>query len=101
MVTQHHTLETTAVFPHLRAAEPPLAPVIDRLDAEHRVIHGVLETVDTALVAHLGQAAEIHDFTAVDAALDLLTDALLSHLSYEERELLGPLSRHGMFPGQV
>lgn len=26
--------------------------------------------------------------------MDLLTDTLLSHLSYEERELLGPLARH-------
>ena len=28
-------------------------------------------------------------------ALDLLTDTLLSHLSYEERELIEPLARHG------
>ena len=28
-------------------------------------------------------------------AVDLLTDTLLSHLSYEERELIGPLARHG------
>ena len=28
--------------------------------------------------------------------VDLLTDTLLSHLAYEERELLHPLARHGM-----
>jgi hypothetical protein len=27
--------------------------------------------------------------------VDLLTDTLLSHLAYEERELIGPLARHG------
>jgi hypothetical protein len=32
----------------------------------------------------------------VQASLDLLTDTLLSHLAYEERELIGPLSRHGL-----
>jgi hypothetical protein len=29
-------------------------------------------------------------------AVDLLTDPLLSHLSYEERELVGPIARYGM-----
>jgi hypothetical protein len=31
----------------------------------------------------------------VQHAIDLLTDTLLSHLAYEERELIGPLARHG------
>ena len=34
-------------------------------------------------------------------AIDLLTDALLSHLSYEEREIVEPLARHGFFEGQI
>jgi hypothetical protein len=29
--------------------------------------------------------------------LDKLTDALLSHLSYEEHELVEPLARHGFY----
>ena len=33
--------------------------------------------------------------------IDALTDALLSHLSYEERELVEPLARVGFMPGQV
>jgi len=37
------------------------------------------------------------DAAALRAAVDLLTDALLSHLSYEERELVEPLARHGMW----
>ncbi len=28
-------------------------------------------------------------------AVDLLTDTLLSHLSYEEHQLVEPLARHG------
>ncbi|WP_326641946.1 hypothetical protein OG884_03200 [Streptosporangium sp. NBC_01755] len=31
------------------------------------------------------------------AAMDLLTDTLLSHLSYEERELVEPLARLGLY----
>ena len=30
-----------------------------------------------------------------------MTDTLLSHFAYEERELLGPLARHGMYAGQL
>jgi len=33
------------------------------------------------------------DLGEVQAAVDLLSDTLLSHLSYEERELVEPLAR--------
>ena len=41
------------------------------------------------------------DFGPFQAAIDLLTDALLSHLAYEEWEIVEPLARHGLFPGQI
>ncbi len=92
LVTTHHTLEDQAMFPRLRRADPRLAPVVDRLESEHRAIHDVLEQVDRALVR----------FVACDggnelrAAVDLLTDTLLSHLAFEERELVEPLARLGI-----
>jgi hypothetical protein len=92
LVTTHHGLEDQSLFPRLRAADPRLEPVIDRLAEEHRVIHAVLERVDLALVAFVGGpdgAQPLRD------AVDLLTDTLLSHLSYEERELVEPLARLG------
>jgi len=98
VVTGHHSLEDEGIFPHLRTAEPGLGPVIDRLVAEHQVIHEVLDGMDAALVAHLAAPS---DFGGVDDALALLNDTLVSHLSYEERELVGPLARHGMYGGQV
>jgi len=64
--------------------------VLDRLTEEHHVIHDVLERVDAALVATVSDAKGIH---ALQEAVDLLTDTLLSHLSYEERELVEPLAR--------
>ncbi len=97
IVTGHHSLEDEAIFPHLRS-ERRLAPVLDRLAEEHVVIHGVLEAVDRALADHLRQPA---DFSGVEAALDLLSDTLLSHLAYEERELVEPLARLGFYAGQV
>src|SRR5262245_4865387 len=95
-VNGHHSLEDASVFPHLRRSDPAVAPVLDRLQAEHLVIHGLLDGVDRALVALVRE----HDAAALDAveqSIDLLADRLFSHLAYEERELRGPLSRHGFF----
>lgn len=99
IVTSHHTLEDVSVFPHLRRTVPGLAPVIDRLEEEHVVIHDVLDAFDRALVSLVGVDSSSQEATAalagVQHQLDLLTDTLLSHLAYEERELLGPLARVG------
>jgi Hemerythrin HHE cation binding domain len=97
-VSGHHELEDAAVFPHLRASDGRLEPVVDRLAAEHVVIHGLLESVDAGLV-HLVQNPG--DLGELQTAVDLLSDALLSHLSYEEQQLLEPLARLGFYPGQV
>ena len=94
IVTTHHTIEDRSVFPHLRRADPRLAPVIDRLEQEHVAIHGVLEQVDRALVAFV--SGPDGDKQLREAA-DLLTDTLLSHLAYEERELVEPLARLGFY----
>ena len=96
VVTQHHTLEDHSVFPHLRRREPELAPVLDRLDEEHETIADLLERVDRALVSLVAGDERRHGRTS-SGAIDLLTDALLSHFAYEERELIEPLARHGFY----
>jgi alkanesulfonate monooxygenase SsuD/methylene tetrahydromethanopterin reductase-like flavin-dependent oxidoreductase (luciferase family) len=98
LVAGHHGLEDDAIFPHLRERDPGLAPVIDRLEEEHRTIHDVLERIDRALVQFI---ADPEDFSGLQAAVDMLTDTLLSHLSYEEFEIVEPLARLGFYPGQV
>jgi hypothetical protein len=95
VVTQHHTLEDRSVFPHLRRSEPALRGVLDRLHEEHEVIADLLERVDRALISLV--AHEPDGMDNVGAAIDLLTDALLSHFAYEERELIEPLARHGFY----
>jgi hemerythrin-like domain-containing protein len=95
VVTNHHTLEDRSVFPHLRRSEAELAPVLDRLEQEHEVIAELLERVDAALVGLVGAGED--GIESVQATVDLLTDALLSHFSYEERELIEPLARHGFY----
>lgn len=69
-----------------------------RLAEEHLVIHDAIEAVDGALVETMQNPGEVE---RLQAALDLLTDALLSHLSYEEHELVEPLARLGFYAGQV
>ncbi len=93
VVTGHHTLEDVSIFPHLRWTDPDARPVIDRLEEEHEVIHDVLDDVDRALVALVSE--EEGALERLQQVVDLLTDTLLSHLAYEERELLHPLARHG------
>jgi hypothetical protein len=97
-VAQHHGVEDESVFPYLARAEPALAPVIQRLTDEHLVIHDAIQLVDAALVRQVNDPAECD---GIQAAIDFLTDALLSHLSYEEHEIVEPLARLGFYPGQV
>ena len=94
VVTTHHTIEDQSMFPHLRARDAALGPVIDRLEEEHHAIAGVLDEVDRALVAVV---TEQDGLTTLRAAVDLLADTLDSHLSYEERTLVEPLARYGFF----
>ena len=96
VVTLHHTLEDQALFPQLRRAEPRLKPVIERLEQEHHIIHDVLERVDRSLVALVDGAGDV---AQLRESVNLLSDSLLSHLSYEERQLVGPLSRLSLFTG--
>ncbi|MFK0171004.1 LLM class flavin-dependent oxidoreductase [Streptomyces sp. NPDC090306] len=94
ITTVHHTREDEDLFPHLRHGDPRLAPVLDRLTEEHHAIHGVIERIDRELVGWIedGPAARPE---GLRAAVDLLTDALLSHLAYEEKELIEPMARLG------
>jgi Hemerythrin HHE cation binding domain len=98
IVTQHHGLEDDAIFPHLVRREAALGPVIDRLREEHLAIHDAVQAVDRALVDHINRP---ESYDGIQAAIDVLTDALRSHLSYEEHEIVEPLARHGFYPGQV
>jgi alkanesulfonate monooxygenase SsuD/methylene tetrahydromethanopterin reductase-like flavin-dependent oxidoreductase (luciferase family) len=93
LVGLHHTIESTQLFPGLSRLDGRLAPVTARLHAEHEIIASLLSRVDAALVALVTDP--VRGMPALEAAVDLLTDALLSHLSYEEHQLLEPLARFG------
>ena len=64
--------------------------MLERLHWEHEVIAAVLDRFDRALVAMINDAGGVEEVRHVAAELH---DALLSHLAYEEDELLEPLGR--------
>jgi alkanesulfonate monooxygenase SsuD/methylene tetrahydromethanopterin reductase-like flavin-dependent oxidoreductase (luciferase family)/hemerythrin-like domain-containing protein len=94
-VARHHTLEDRSVFPHLRRSDERLAAVLDRLGEEHEAIAEILERVDEALIDLV--SSEPEGMEELRSAVDLLTDAMSSHFSYEEHELTEPLARLGFY----
>ncbi len=99
IVTGHHTNEDRGMFPHLLRADPSLEPVVTKLEEDHEVIAGLLDALDRALVALVGDPGYGSDgqraLDALSDALDQLTESLLTHLSYEEEALHDPLAIHG------
>lgn len=106
VLTIHHTIEDEQMFSLLRDRDQRLAPVLDRLSHEHEVIAAVLDQVDAALAGLVaGDDSPTDSRTArptdgstdrldrVSAQIERLSDALLSHLDYEEDQLLGPIGR--------
>ncbi|WP_181727288.1 hemerythrin domain-containing protein [Streptomyces sp. PT12] len=90
-VHSHHGIESASLFPALRAANPALGPVIDRLEADHRTVSDVLDAVE-AEAAGLGGPDEPAVRGRLAAALRRLADELLPHLEYEEEHISGTLA---------
>ncbi len=88
VVTIHHTIEDQHLFPGLWREQEALGPVLDRLHEEHEIIAAVIDRFDHALTAMVNEPDGV---AQVQHVADELHDALLSHLAYEEEELLGPL----------
>lgn len=75
------------MFPEIQSAEADLAPVITCLEQEHELI----DRLDRTLVSMVENPSWADEVRRI---LDKLAECLLSHLDYEEEQLLGPLARH-------
>ncbi len=84
----HHRSEDTALFPRLLAAAPELAPVVDRLRADHVALAALLSGFEAALTAD-------PDPDVLATHLDGIEALMASHFGYEERALDGALRRLG------
>ncbi len=90
-VHSHHNLEDAAFFPSLRAANPAIHTVVDKLEDDHRKVSDLLDAVE--------EGADI--LTKIDSdsvrrgivdTLKVLSERLLEHLDYEELNV-GPTLR--------
>lgn len=93
VLTIHHAIEDSNLFVDLKSRDAELGPVIERLDEEHEVVAAVLTRLDAALVAMVDDPQQL---AQVQTEVERLADILLSHLDYEEEELLGPIARLGI-----
>jgi hypothetical protein len=85
-VHTHHRLEDVALFPELRRSNPALGPVVDKLEADHRVVSDYLDEIEAA-VRELGRVDSQAGRERIAAALDGLAEHLLAHLAFEEIEI--------------
>jgi hemerythrin-like domain-containing protein len=90
MLSMHHGIEDAAMFPGLLARNAALAPVVERLTADHELVAGVLVELDSALVALLDGG---RDVATIRQLAQRLSDLLLPHLAYEEEQLLPVIGR--------
>jgi hypothetical protein len=89
-VHMHHHAEDVEMFTALRAANPAIGPVVDRLEADHRRVSDDLDAVEAAANA-LGR--DEGSRAAVVEALETLRANLLEHLEYEELNVESTLRR--------
>jgi len=96
-VHSHHHAEDVMFFDELEETNPAIAPVVDRLKAEHLAVSDYLDAVEAA--ARALSADDSHDARqAVAAALEVLKGHLLTHLEYEELNVAATARRLRDFP---
>lgn len=97
LVHAHHGGEDTRLFPIVRRDAPQLAGVVDRLEADHRTVSGLLDAVESA-AGELDGADPDEARRRLAGTLDALSRHLLEHLEVEERALRPVLLTYDAWP---
>lgn len=95
-VHHHHQNEDVLLFPAVRRSAPHLAETVDKLEADHRIVSGLLDEVEAAARGLGGDDAPIRQ--KLVAALQTLSDHLLAHLAFEEERLAPVLATWKRWP---
>ena len=87
MLTGHHTIEDRYLFPVLAAQDNPiLRRVVERLMAEHEIVHAYIERMEDAATELMNQPGP-DTFAALREAFETLESFVVSHFGYEQEEL--------------
>jgi hemerythrin-like domain-containing protein len=95
IVNTHHSIEDYAIFPAIAAQGEAFRKVAERLQAEHVVVHELLERLVEALNLLAG-APTRENFEAATVVYEALERVLLSHLGYEEDSIGDALGYFGV-----
>lgn len=95
LLTLHHTIEDEEIFPHLRDTGDGLRKVIDRLSAEHLIVHELLVRLQEA-TRRFAQMPGGEALGSLRRVYDALERVVISHFGYEERELEEALGFYGI-----
>ncbi len=93
----HHTVEDISLFPALRAFDPELESVVDRLEADHRLVSDILDRIEAAADV-LVKDDTTGSREEVVAALGALSQHLIAHLDYEEAAISPTLRQWHTWP---
>jgi hypothetical protein len=85
-VHAHHGAEDASLFPAVRRSAPHLGAVIDRLEADHRLVSDLLDEIEAA-AGVLDDAGGTTARRRLADALTTLSQHLLEHLDVEEKVL--------------
>jgi hypothetical protein len=95
-VHEHHTNEDVALFPAVRRSAPQLNATVDRLEADHRVVGGLLDEIEAT--ARVLDGDDTAARTRLVEALETLSAHLLEHLAFEEKALAPVLASWKTWP---
>ena len=96
LLQNHHDIEEQWMFPAIgQHANSGLTAVLDRLRAEHRLIHALIVELWT-VAEPLAETASDEGFQACALAFDRLDRAVRSHFRYEEVELAPAIGAYGI-----
>ncbi|MHC2086505.1 hemerythrin domain-containing protein [Methylobacterium sp. CM6244] len=85
LLQMHHDIEEGSLYPHLRQ-NVGLRPVLDRLGAEHRTVHALLERIRETSNAIASDPTR-ESILALNEIYEVFERIVVSHFGYEEREL--------------
>ena len=88
----HHPKEDRYLFARLRLRHPDAAPLIDRLEAEHRIGAEKIRALEQALMRY--QQAGAAEFATFMAAVEGYAAFHWVHMRAEEKELLPLAEKH-------